>query len=176
MLTTYNIQILGDLNVGKTTITKNIFFNDKCQDVKKTLGVEYYSKFYDDILVKLNIWDHGGDECYLNITHSYIRKCDIFIIVFDLSDINSFQKVNNWFNLIKDNCITNYRSILIGNKSDINTINKSVVSKFIKENDIIYFKCNSITNENIKNVYNYIFKIIKPENYNKHKHSFCKCM
>jgi small GTP-binding protein len=136
------IILLGDVAVGKTSIfgryTKNSF--NECY--KCTVQVEKQTKFIDIDLqtsVKLVIWDTCGQERYRNITRQYYRDCDGAVIVFDLTNTDSFENVPKWIEELKNNGPPNISILIVGNKSDltnervvpINDINKLIGNKYL---------------------------------------------
>ena len=90
-------------------------------DITSTIGVDYLSKSinYKGYKIKINIWDTAGQEKYNSIINNYYKNVDAGIIFFDLSNINSFNKIyEKWIKLFKLNC-GDKPFIVIGNKKDI---------------------------------------------------------
>ena len=115
-----NIILLGESNVGKTSLltryTKNIF-ND-C--FISTLGVESDIKQIKmgGNNVILHIMDTGGQEKYKSIAQSFLRTVDGIIFVFDVTCIESFEKITTWLKDTKAN-INDFDYVLAGNKIDL---------------------------------------------------------
>jgi len=117
----YKIILLGESNVGKSSFMLRFIKNKFDPDITSTIGIDYLSKSinYKGHKFKINIWDTAGQEKYNSIINNYYKNVDAGIIFFDLSDINSFNKIyEKWIKLFKLNC-GDKPFIVIGNKKDI---------------------------------------------------------
>ena len=125
------ILLIGDSQVGKTSLllkyTEHIFPEDHIS----TIGVEYKDKFIkkDNYNIRLQIWDTAGQERFHSITKNIYRNANGVIFVFDVTNNESYKNIKNW---IKDleNIQSDIKSIIIGNKIDLDD------KREIKKNDI----------------------------------------
>ena len=69
--------------------------------------------------VKLQIWDTAGQERFKNITSSYYRGGHGILVVYDITDRDSFTNLNSWLIEIEKSANKNVYKILIGNKCDL---------------------------------------------------------
>ena len=69
--------------------------------------------------VKLQIWDTAGQERFKNITASYYRGGTGILVVYDITDRESFNNLNSWLIEIEKSANKNVYKILIGNKCDL---------------------------------------------------------
>ena len=69
--------------------------------------------------VKLQIWDTAGQERFKNITASYYRGGNGVLVVYDITDRDSFENLNSWLIEIEKNANKNVYKLLIGNKCDL---------------------------------------------------------
>ena len=69
--------------------------------------------------VKLQIWDTAGQERFKNITASYYRGGNGILVVYDITDRESFNNLNSWLIEIEKSENKNVYKILIGNKCDL---------------------------------------------------------
>ena len=114
--------MLGDVAVGKTSIVTRFVDNEFKSTYHCTVGVEYKVKSlkldpYTN--VNLKIWDTCGEEKYRTITRQYYRDTNGVVLVFDLTNKNSFDKLSVWLNDIKEYGSNDTCIILVGNKSDV---------------------------------------------------------
>ena len=134
--------LLGDISVGKTSILGRYIKNSFNEVYKCTIQVERQTKLIDIDLhtsVKLVIWDTCGQEKYRNVTRQYYHGCDGAVIVFDLTNKDSFDNVSKWIEELKTNGPSNISLLIVGNKSDltndrvvpINNINKFIGNKYL---------------------------------------------
>ena len=99
--------------------TKNEFNKDS----KSTIGVEFATKtvqIEDNKLVKAQIWDTAGQERYRSIASSYYRGAVGALLVYDVTDRNSFNHVPMWLKEVEENAEKDCLIMLVGNKMDLN--------------------------------------------------------
>merc|ERR1711879_454282 len=80
----------------------------------------------DGKTIKLQIWDTAGQERFRTITSSYYRGAHGIIIVYDITDVESFNNVRQWLFEIDRFASEQVNKLLVGNKSDL--VNKRVVT------------------------------------------------
>ncbi|KAF3972683.1 hypothetical protein CMV_003830 [Castanea mollissima] len=92
-----------------------------------TIGVDFKIRTVeqDGKTIKLQIWDTAGQERFRTITSSYYRGAHGIIIVYDVTDQESFNNVKQWLSEIDRYASENVNKLLVGNKSDL-TANKVV--------------------------------------------------
>ena len=119
----YVIRVLtiGYTDVGKTSIilrfTKNQF-NDK---YVSTIGIDFKSKTLeiDKNSVKITVFDTAGQEKYKGIVKSFYNKANGILLTFDLSNKESFSRLDYWVEELKEHIASNELYILlVGNKKD----------------------------------------------------------
>lgn len=81
---------------------------------------------HDNKVIKLQIWDTAGQERFRTITSSYYRGAHGIIVVYDVTERESFKSVSNWFGEIGRYASENVNKLIIGNKSDLES--KKVVT------------------------------------------------
>lgn len=69
--------------------------------------------------MRLQIWDTAGQERYRTITKAYYKGADGILVVFDLTDKESFNNVDSWLKEIEKHCGTDVSVIVLANKSDV---------------------------------------------------------
>ena len=75
----------------------------------------------DGKTIKLQIWDTAGQERFRTITSSYYRGAHGIIVVYDVTDTDSFDKVKQWLHEIDRCACENVNKLLVGNKRDLTT-------------------------------------------------------
>ncbi|CAI0383968.1 unnamed protein product [Linum tenue] len=92
-----------------------------------TIGVDFKIRTVeqDEKTIKLQIWDTAGQERFRTITSSYYRGAHGIIIVYDVTDEESFNNVKQWLSEIDRYASENVNKLLVGNKSDL-TANRVV--------------------------------------------------
>lgn len=120
--TTLKVIVVGDGQVGKTSMitrfAKGIFTNE----YKKTIGVDFLEKtlFIDSIgeEVTFLLWDTAGQEEYDAITRTYYKGAGACILAFSTTDRTSFDNVEKWYKKVTDEC-GNIVIVLVQNKVDL---------------------------------------------------------
>ena len=158
-----NIIIIGDTNVGKTTLMKR-YINDKfTENIIPSLGIELYRKIKEingkKYLIK--IWDTCGQERFKALTQNYYRNADGVMILFDSNNIKSFQNLNFWLNSLKEYSSKNYPLIIIGTKSDLPiNVHDNDINNFCNLYNIKWFRTSANTGENISISFDFLTKEI----------------
>jgi Ras-related protein Rab-1A len=113
--------IIGNSGVGKSCLLLRYSENEYSDKHIITIGVDFKIKSLtiDGQKVKTNIWDTAGQERFKNITVSYYKGASGVMLVYDITDKESFDKLGDWLIEVEKNAPSNVYKILIGNKSDL---------------------------------------------------------
>ncbi len=117
----FKVLLLGNSNVGKSSLFLR-FVDDIWNDTfVPTIGVDFKIKTFDidEKKIKMQIWDTAGQERFKNIIASYYRGAHGILLIYDVTDKDSFKNLNNWLIEIEKNASKNVLKVLIGNKSDL---------------------------------------------------------
>ena len=149
----FEVILVGESNVGKTSIFKK-FIDDTFSDTLAcTINIDYKVKsikINENLIVDLKIYDTAGQEKFKALTKKYYQNSNGVILVFDLTDENSFTKLNKWVNDINDNA-GNVEVILVGNKSDLENrkVSETKAQIFAKEKKMKYIETSAKEGKNI---------------------------
>ncbi|OWF56238.1 ras-related protein Rab-19-like [Mizuhopecten yessoensis] len=117
----YKIILIGDINVGKTSIVRR--FRDGAFDdtYRTTIGVDFAIRTLDidNKQVKLQIWDTSGQERFRSITTSYFRNAHGIVLVYDITNRTSLEVAERWLMDVNRLCGDSPVNLLVGNKSDL---------------------------------------------------------
>ena len=117
----FKVLLLGNSNVGKSSLFLR-FVDDIWNDTfVPTIGVDFKIKTFeiDSKKIKMQIWDTAGQERFKNIIASYYRGAHGILLLYDVTDKDSFKNLSNWLIEIEKNASKNVLKVLIGNKSDL---------------------------------------------------------
>lgn len=158
---TIKLILIGDTNVGKSTILYRYKYNNNFLlshlPQSSTIGIDFDSTFisHKDNLFKLSIWDTGGQERYRNISNMFYRNINIVLIVFSFDDKKSFDNLEYWVNQCNHHIDNNFMIFIIGNKSDI--YNKKVfreeIDLFIQKTKYKFYKVNCLDHNKISELF-----------------------
>ena len=117
----FKVLLLGNSNVGKSSLFLR-FVDDIWNDTfVPTIGVDFKIKTFeiDSKKIKMQIWDTAGQERFKNIIASYYRGAHGILLLYDVTDKDSFKNLSNWLIEIEKNANKNVLKVLIGNKCDL---------------------------------------------------------
>ena len=162
--TKINIILLGDANVGKTSLLNKYFNKDFNSNYIPTKGIDYLSNIIRQkyLNVKLIVADTSGNDKFQSIWQSYSEDIDGVILVFDVTNKDSFENLDSWLtqlNKYKDD----YLYVIVGNKIDLENIrevNSNDVHKNDKFKNIKYFETSVKQNINIRQPFEELTKLI----------------
>jgi len=155
ILTTLKILIIGESGVGKSSLL--LRFTDDTFDPEQpsTIGVDFKVKTLsvDGNRAKLAIWDTAGQERFRTLTPSYYRGAQGVILVFDVSNRNSFTKLETWLNEL-DTFSTKHDIIkmVVGNKIDMpnRDVTREEGLKFARKHHTLYIEASAKTREGVQ--------------------------
>ncbi|KAJ9190295.1 hypothetical protein P3X46_001514 [Hevea brasiliensis] len=124
----FKLLLIGDSGVGKSCLLLRFADDSYIESYISTIGVDFKIRTVeqDGKTIKLQIWDTAGQERFRTITSSYYRGAHGIIIVFDVTDEESFKNVKAWLAEIDKFATDNVNKLLVGNKCDLTS--KRVVS------------------------------------------------
>lgn len=160
------VILIGDANVGKTSLLLYLLQQKIDKDVKPTIGVSFIQ--YDICLPDgseklLDIWDTTGDERYKSILPSYFRKTSVAIVCFDVTNKNSFDSVDSWVQMSKTHCGENVKIIIVGTKSELeHVVPQSEVERYCNTNNLDLFYSSAAKGENVVEIFEKAASIATP--------------
>lgn len=170
----YTLVTAGNSGVGKTSILERYINDNFEENFSTTVGVDLYSKRIklkkqQDINFKINFWDIAGGN-YLNaIVSTYFRNVDGFILVFDITNKESFLSLSEWIRKIKHGNPNNdkVQIVLIANKCDISKslhqVTDEEIYNFIEkylDNICKFYKTSAKTSKNIEKTFNQLLSSV----------------
>ncbi|MHA1264221.1 MAG: Rab family GTPase [Candidatus Helarchaeota archaeon] len=158
----YKITVVGNGGVGKTTLIIRYTEKRFRESYIPTIGVQWTvknlrHKGYDVILT---LWDIAGQEEFKKIRSKFYEGSDASIIVFDITDLSSFNQVEMWLKEVRQFC-GNIPYILLGNKIDLEEdrkVTKELIQSLIKRHHLPYFETSAKTGENVIDMFNAIIE------------------
>ena len=159
------IALIGSVSVGKTSIVNRFIKNIFDEKNKSTSGANYSKKIVEvnNQKISLDIWDTAGQERFRSLGRHFYKNANMIIIVYDITNLKSFQDIENfWYDDIKENG-EEYKVIaIVGNKFDlydreeVEEINDKMVEEYIDKlnNDnkckFFHMKVSAKTGVNVK--------------------------
>ena len=151
----FKIILLGDIAVGKTSILSRFCTNSFNSDYKCSIGVEFKVKSLhvdQSTIADLKIWDTCGDEKFRAVTRQYYKESKGVILVFDLTNRESFKKLDFWIEDVRVNSPEEASIVLIGNKSDLvdqRKVTQKEIAEYAKKKKLEFLEVSAKTGSNI---------------------------
>ena len=174
----YKILLLGDSTVGKTCFLLR-YVDDSFLDLHMaTIGLDYRLKtliLEEQKIVKVQLWDTAGQDKFRAITRNYYKGASGIILIFDVTNVKSYENIKKWINEIKEEISEKVKIVLIGNKIDNvqeRKISREQGDKLASEIGVKFFETSAKTGEGInESVFFLVKKIFEndPEVKNKYQ-------
>lgn len=155
------VLTLGYTDVGKTSILLRFTKNQFHDKYVSTIGIDFKSKplkINNNTTVKVLVWDTAGQEKYKGIVRSFYNKANGILLTFDITNKDSFERIDFWVQELKKNIgIDDLYIVLVGNKKD-RTEERQVsfeeAEKYCLDNNFGgYFEVSAKTNEGINELF-----------------------
>lgn len=168
-MTVLKIILLGDSNVGKTSFIRKYMKLNVPEKHNSTIGTAMFTKHieYNNTSVDLRIWDTAGQERYASLTTLYYRSSNIAIIMYDVTNSQSFIRAKEYLLSIKTKGPDNIVIGLIGNKNDIvikepseRAIPFSIGKEWADMHDIFFAETNSFNDNDAKSVFGSLIDMV----------------
>jgi len=159
------ILLIGDINVGKTSLISRFVDEKFKESYISTIGVEYKQKqiLLDGRKVNLQIWDTSGQERFKALTKNFYQKGDCVIFVFDITEMKSFSNIKDWL-INTESCIKHKKYLLVGNKSDLKTKNnyvrEDVIKSFSKKHEMKFIETSAKDGKNVVKIFEEITRVV----------------
>uniref|UniRef100_A0A023FGP6 small monomeric GTPase n=1 Tax=Amblyomma cajennense TaxID=34607 RepID=A0A023FGP6_AMBCJ len=156
VLTTLKILIIGESNVGKSSLL--LRFTDDVFDpnLAATIGVDFKVKTLtvDGNKAKLAIWDTAGSERFRTLTPSYYRGAQGAILVYDVCNHSTFQKLDHWLAELETYCTrNNVVKMLVGNKIDKlenREVTKEQGMNYARKHSMLFIEASAKTKDGVQ--------------------------
>ena len=155
----YKILLIGESNVGKTSLILRYTDNEFKESGIGTCGVDVKFKYVslNNTKIKLDIWDTAGQERFRGLARNYFKGGNGFILVYDITNKKSFDMLKGWMNDVKEKSEKEYKLLLIGNKKDRDNerqVDIEAVKEFSKKNKVSFLEVSAKTGEGVENMFN----------------------
>jgi len=118
----YKVVFVGNSSSGKTCLVERFVNDNFFEKENPTIGVDFLTKnveLDDNDRLFLNLWDTSGQEKFDSILTGYFRGCDAAVIVYDVTNRDSFNDVEKWFTKIRHQASRSPIMFMVGTKSDL---------------------------------------------------------
>uniref|UniRef100_H3A850 Ras-related protein Rab-6B n=1 Tax=Latimeria chalumnae TaxID=7897 RepID=H3A850_LATCH len=156
----FHIAILYPFLVGKTSLITRFMYDsfDNTYQQQATIGIDFLSKtmYLEDRTIRLQLWDTAGQERFRSLIPSYIRDSAAAVVVYDITNVNSFQQTTKWIDDVRTERGSDVIIMLVGNKTDL--ADKRQVSieegeRKAKELNVMFIETSAKAGYNVKQLF-----------------------
>jgi Ras-related protein Rab-6A len=154
----FKLIFLGDQYVGKSSIL-NRFYQDKFEaDYQATIGLDFHSKnvTINGNNIRLLLYDTAGQEKFKSLIPMYIRDANIILVVYDITNRDTFTHTEHWVNETKDLKRDDAIFVLVGNKIDLEenrVVTKKEAEDFATEKGFLFHEVSAKTGEQVQELF-----------------------
>ncbi|XP_069002834.1 ras-related protein Rab-6A isoform X3 [Embiotoca jacksoni] len=123
-----------------------------------TIGIDFLSKtmYLEDRTIRLQLWDTAGQERFRSLIPSYIRDSAAAVVVYDITNVNSFQQTTKWIDDVRTERGSDVIIMLVGNKTDLadkRQITTEEGEQRAKEMNVLFIETSAKTGYNVKQLF-----------------------
>ena len=150
----FKLIVLGSGGSGKTCLIRRYCSNTFNENTKTTLGFDFLGTriTWKEMRLEFKIWDTVGHDAFNSLTRMYYKGTHGALLVYDITNAESFEKVKYWLEDLRENGSGLERVVIVGNKSDI-SIDRKVgqmdAKTFASEEKLKWLECSAKTGKNV---------------------------
>ena len=159
------LMLLGDGQVGKTSLILRLTGNEFNDSQLTTVGKESYVQQVDlhGYKLKMKIWDTAGQERFKSMSVQVIKTSDAVILVYAINNKNSFAALDTWLGKLNETTdLSKKPIIIIGNKADLDESQREISyeegKRYADSKGYNFYETSAKTDQNVKEAFNDIFE------------------
>lgn len=161
----FKLLIIGNSSVGKTSFLFRYSDDSFTSAFVSTVGIDFkvQTVFRNDKRIKLQIWDTAGQERYRTITTAYYRGAMGFILMYDITNEESYKAVADWAGQVKTYSWDNTQVVLVGNKCDMEeerVVTYEQGKKLAESLGFAFFETSAKDNINVRSAFDKLVDVI----------------
>ena len=161
----FKVLLLGNSDVGKSSLILRYVDQVWSDNFVPTIGVDFKVKTLelDNKNIKMQIWDTAGQERFRNVIASYFRGSHGILLLYDITNKDSFKNLESWLIEIEKNASPNVLKILIGNKNDLENdrdIKYEEGQAFANRNGMQFIETSAKMNTNVNEAFETLAKLM----------------
>lgn len=153
---TFNIILIGDTRVGKTSYFRRFCEGIYYEKSLLTIGIEKQIKsirLNNGETIKIVLWDTLGQEKYFSITKNFLKNADAILVLYDITNAKTFDILEKWINKIEDTANFESRIAIIGTKIDLESqrqILTETAQDYASKKNCFFFEISSKNDINVQ--------------------------
>jgi len=165
---------LGDSGVGKTSFLFQYTDGSFESKFVTTVGIDFREKRVNyrpegvdsgrSQRIHLQLWDTAGQERFRSLTTAFFRDAMGFLLVFDLTNEQSFLNIRNWLDQLKQHSYCETPDIVLcGNKVDLDamrTVTEDRIKQTAETYGLPYIETSAATGHNVDAAVNLLLDLV----------------
>jgi Ras-related protein Rab-1A len=159
----FKVLLIGDSGTGKSNLLLRYADDFYKADIGSTIGVDFKvrTRTIDEKVAKMTLWDTAGQERFRTITSSYYRGSHGIVVVYDVTDRESFSRVRLWMQEIVKYAGPHTQKLLVGNKVDL--MSKRVVATdegqmMADELEVHFLETSALNSHNVESAFDMLLQ------------------
>ncbi|KAK3095005.1 hypothetical protein FSP39_009048 [Pinctada imbricata] len=145
-------------SVGKTSLITRFMYDSFDNTYQATIGIDFLSKtmYLEDRTIRLQLWDTAGQERFRSLIPSYIRDSSVAVVVYDITNANSFQQTSKWIDDVRTERGSDVIIMLVGNKTDLSDkrqVTTEEGERKAKELSVMFIETSAKAGYNVKQLF-----------------------
>ncbi|XP_041076215.1 ras-related protein Rab-41 isoform X4 [Polyodon spathula] len=154
----FKLVFLGEQSVGKTSLITRFMYDSFDNTYQATIGIDFLSKtmYLEDRTIRLQLWDTAGQERFRSLIPSYIRDSAAAVVVYDITNLNSFQQTSKWIDDVRTERGSDVIIMLVGNKTDLadkRQVSIEAAERKSCELNVMYIETSAKAGYNVKQLF-----------------------
>jgi len=150
----YRVVLIGNAYVGKTALIMKFINKTISGQYEETVGAAFHTfqATIDGESISVQVWDTAGQEKYRSLGPVYYRNASAAILVYDITDRQSFIDINGWIEHFRSTVGDHPPIFLVGNKIDLDSnskVDENEAQKYADEHGFSFFLTSAITGYNV---------------------------
>ncbi|XP_074598182.1 RAS oncogene family member Rab5 [Brevipalpus obovatus] len=154
----FKLVLLGESAVGKSSLVLRFVKGQFYEYQESTIGAAFLTQTVcmDDTTIKFEIWDTAGQERYHSLAPMYYRGAQAAIVVYDITNQETFNRARAWINELKRQASPNIVIALAGNKADLaskRAVEAEHAETYAEENGLLFMETSAKTALNVSEIF-----------------------
>ncbi|KAI1722165.1 ras family domain-containing protein [Ditylenchus destructor] len=154
----FKLVLLGESAVGKSSLVLRFVKGQFHEYQESTIGAAFLTQTIclDDTTVKFEIWDTAGQERYHSLAPMYYRGAQAAIVVYDITNQESFAKAKNWVKELQRQASPNIVIALSGNKADLaakRVVEYEEAQAYAENNGLLFMETSAKSSMNVNDIF-----------------------
>ncbi|XP_065885556.1 ras-related protein Rab-13-like isoform X2 [Dysidea avara] len=141
----YKILVLGNTQVGKSSIIRRYTTGQFPHGMLATIGVDYRSKdiLVEGVRVQLKVWDTAGQERFFSFTKQFIRGSQGILLMYDITSPATFTDISRWIGAVQEAGLQEHKR----------NVETSTGQQLANQNSCKFFETSAKTGHNVEEAF-----------------------